>query len=415
MSTATHEATRNLGMDGFRSTAVLLATLGLALRLLAVAFFGWRVPDLYVVGQSLFGACLHLLALGLARRGRVDWAIFASGLDCAAIASLTPRFGAATELHLWAMLHPFLVLAFVRWPLRLRIFLALLPPSIFLLLRLGRRVPIDAGLLSFEQIHQLATLNVLVFVAVSLSLTIASLRLRDQAWRRAERLAEARSRLIDHMSHELRTPVAIQLTAAQAALERERSGEAYRDSLRVIERQARGLGKIVEKMLEMSRVEREEVAVVEDSDLAGAVTDIVESFRAMAAERGVFLDLETGAVAARTDSGVLRMVLANLLSNAIRFSPERGRVTIRIEEDGAGRRITVRDEGPGISAEDLPHVFERYWRGDKARSRRDGHLGLGLAIARRYARLLGAELTAESREGCGAALTMRWTPSLTRS
>ncbi len=71
-------------------------------------------------------------------------------------------------------------------------------------------------------------------------------------------------------------------------------------------------------------------------------------------------------------------------------------------------RITVRDQGPGIAAEDLPHIFKRYWRADKARSRQQGHHGLGLAIARRYAGLLGAGVEVESSPGEGAVFTIRW-------
>jgi two-component system heavy metal sensor histidine kinase CusS len=274
-------------------------------------------------------------------------------------------------------------------------------------------MPIDTGLLTASQLRHLATVNVLAFVIVSMSITLFALRARERSVQRSRNLAEARSRLIDDMGHELRTPVATALTATQAALARDRSGESYREMLRLIERQARALGLIVERMLELGQAERAELVMRPVDDLVACVRRTVDTFADVAARRCVTLEVEAEPVSESTDGGILHMVLGNLLSNAIRFSPEGGRVEIRVAAGQQGQdrvRLSVRDEGPGIAPEDLPHVFERYWRADKARSRRLGEdgLGLGLAIASSHARLLGARIEVESHLGEGATFAVCW-------
>jgi signal transduction histidine kinase len=338
----------------------------------------------------------------------VDVAIFLSGFDYIRIGLLTPRFGTASELFLYGLLQPFLAFTFVRWAAPLRAAVAVLPLVGFVTLHLAVDVPADTGLLSAQQLRALATVNGLACACLSLAIAFQAWRLAERARRQAFEIAAARSRLVDDLSHELRTPLAVLLTAAQATLEAERPGDAYRRTLALVERQVRSLTRLVERMLEIGRVERGEVALAEVDDLAAAVRGTVADFTEVAAARSVALAVTAGPVAARTDGAVLRVVLGNLLDNAIRYSPEGGRVDILVEPAANGHRVVVRDAGPGIAPEDLPHVFERYWRGDRARSRREGHHGLGLALARRYARLLGATLEVESEPGQGATFTIRW-------
>ncbi len=392
----------------FGPVALILIGVGITLRLAGLALFLRVLPEPTLVRQCLVGLALHLTAGAVLHRGHPEWAILVSGLDFGLIASATPRFGTASELHLYGLILPFLVLTFSRWSLRVRIFLALLPLAVFAALRLGTDVPVSTGWLPPDRLRDLATVNVLVVVGLCLAVTGRAVQLANRSRQRAEGLAEARSRLIDDMSHELRTPVTIVLTAAQTALARERSGDSYRRTLGVIERQARGLGRMMRRMLEMSRAERAELAVSPTDDLAASVRRTVEGFRELAAARSVSLTLVAEDVAATTDGALLQVVLDNLLSNAVRFSPDGAEVEVRLAADGPRPMISVRDQGPGIARQDLPHVFERYWRADKARSRGQGHHGLGLAIARRYARLLGARLEVDSELGRGAMFTVRW-------
>jgi signal transduction histidine kinase len=394
--------------EPFLPVAVLVIGVGIALHLAGIVFFLTSASQAAVPWHRWLGLAPLLAAVVLLRRGDVDWALLAAGAGIGLIGSLTQDFGTGSELYLFALIPPFLVLTFVRWRLRTRLFLVLLPVVAFATIHVRLDIPPTTGLLPPVGLRGLATASVAISALVCLAVTARAVQLADRSRKRAERLAEERSRLIDDMSHELRTPVTIVLTAAQAALASERSGESYRATLKVIERQARGLGGLMARMLEMSRAERAEAAIRADDDLAASVERIVSGFRELAEARSISLVLEAGPVAAATDGAVLHVVLGNLLSNAIRFSPDGGRVQVRLEEDGPAPRITVRDQGPGIAPEDLPYVFDRYWRADKARSLREGHHGLGLAIARRYARLLGATVEAESPPGEGAVFIIHW-------
>ncbi|MFC7743293.1 sensor histidine kinase [Nocardiopsis composta] len=107
------------------------------------------------------------------------------------------------------------------------------------------------------------------------------------------------------------------------------------------------------------------------------------------------------------DRARLLQAVGNLVGNAIRHTPEGGTVTVRGRRDGADALIEVADTGTGISAEDLPHVFGRFWRADKSRNRRTGGSGLGLAIVRNIAELHGGGASAAHAPGGGAAFTVR--------
>lgn len=394
--------------DSFLPVAVLVIAVGIGLRSAGIAFSLWGDPQLAIFRQCLVGLGLQLAAIALVRRGHFAWAVFLAGFDFLVIAQLALSFGTSSDFHLYGMVPSLLVLTFTGWSVRVRVLLALGPPAGLATLQNMTNVPLSTGLLPPGSLESLAAMNVVVFVALCLAVTLRSVQLAERARQRAQGLAEARSRLIDDMSHELRTPVTIVITAAQAALMNERSEESYRGTLRVIERQARSLGRLMGRMLEMGRAEHGEAEISASDDLVDSVRRIMDGFRELAKERSISLVLDAGPVAAATDSAVLQVVLGNLLSNAIRFSPDGGRVEVRVTADGSGRRITVRDEGPGIAPQDLPHIFERYWRADRARSRRDGHYGLGLAIARRYAGLLGATIDCDSRPGRGSSFTVRW-------
>ena len=123
----------------------------------------------------------------------------------------------------------------------------------------------------------------------------------------------------------------------------------------------------------------------------------MNSFRAVAAERGVALSLEIAdsLPEVKIDPGRMSQVLGNVLDNALRHTPEGGQVAIRAARRGSEIEVTVADTGPGVPPEHLPHLFERFWRGDASRSRRTGGSGLGLAIARRIVEAHGGRIWAE--------------------
>src|SRR5262249_32896262 len=161
---------------------------------------------------------------------------------------------------------------------------------------------------------------------------------------------------------------------------------------------------LVEDLLELSRLESgerpprwEEVAPAEVAE------DVVASFASLAERKGlVLLRKDDGAPAVVTDADRLRRILENLVENAVKYTPSGGRVDVRSRTapDG-GSVLEVEDNGPGIPAEHLSRIFERFYRVDKARSRELGGTGLGLAIVKHLAEGMGASVSVESESGRG--------------
>ena len=136
---------------------------------------------------------------------------------------------------------------------------------------------------------------------------------------------------------------------------------------------------------------------------------MVDDFRPLAQDRGVFLDAQLKAeyIEASVDSQRMSQVMANLLSNSLRHAGENSVVTIGVGRFGASVEVSVADTGPGIAPEDLPHVFDRFYRVDRSRSRSEGGSGLGLAIAKEVVEAHGGRIWAESGQGEGAVFTLR--------
>ncbi|MGB8769121.1 MAG: sensor histidine kinase, partial [Candidatus Korobacteraceae bacterium] len=122
-------------------------------------------------------------------------------------------------------------------------------------------------------------------------------------------------------------------------------------------------------------------------------------------ERGVSVELSSdGSLPINADPDDLRLVWSNLLENAVHFSPPGGRVYIRARKNGDFGTIEVEDDGPGIAAADLPHIFERFYRGDRSRARETGSYGLGLAIAKALIEAYAGSITPESSPGQGVRM-----------
>ncbi|HYB54195.1 MAG TPA: HAMP domain-containing sensor histidine kinase, partial [Thermoanaerobaculia bacterium] len=147
------------------------------------------------------------------------------------------------------------------------------------------------------------------------------------------------------------------------------------------------------------KLEKETVAA------AGLVSDAVSLFEDAAAEKGVALSTSTeGGLAVSVDRNRMRQVLANLLDNALKQTPPGGRIAVQARHDGDDALFLVSDSGPGIAPEDLPHIFDRLYRGDRSRSERG--LGLGLALARAVVEAHGGSVAVESGPG-GAVFSVR--------
>jgi len=211
-------------------------------------------------------------------------------------------------------------------------------------------------------------------------------------------------------SHELRAPITLIDTAAQYSLRRERSREELVDSMRKILRESRRMTALIDDLLLLARGDSHRAAPdLELMDAAPLLSELAEQAAARAAEKNIriALQLGNGALPVMANEMKLRRLLLILLDNAFKFTPPGGEVTLAGRLDEAEVVIRVTDTGSGISPADLPHIFERFWRADKVRSREAGGTGLGLAIAKQIADQHGAQLDVQSTVGRGSTFTVR--------
>ena len=220
----------------------------------------------------------------------------------------------------------------------------------------------------------------------------ALLVVRDlTAERRADRV---RRDFIANASHELRTPVTAIRAAAETLLEGGiELSEQAREFVQMISRHAARLSRLTEDLLDLSRLEtgawKPQVAPVQLAPLAESVLDL---FRDKAAEKKIDLGADVPErLRASADRRALEQILVNLLDNAVKYTPERGRVTLLGDGLGPTVMLSVVDTGPGIEPQHQARIFERFYRADAGRSRELGGTGLGLAIVKHLAQAMGGE------------------------
>ncbi len=227
----------------------------------------------------------------------------------------------------------------------------------------------------------------------------------------AERANQAKSQFLAVMSHELRTPLNA-IMGFGALLQEEVGGPLTSEQRRFLGRIDGAAGQLlglIEQLLGLARIEagKEEVDL-EVVDVRAAVLDAVAFFEPAVAQKGLALRACVGEhpIPCRTDGGKLRQILLNLLSNAVKFTAS-GAIDLRLEQAGADLLITVSDTGIGIEARDLERMFDRFVQLENEATRRHQGTGLGLAVSRGMARLLGGNLTATSTPGLGSVFTLR--------
>ncbi len=231
-----------------------------------------------------------------------------------------------------------------------------------------------------------------------------------------EQTLETMRRFMADAAHELRTPIAVLRGRAEVALQREREPAAYAEALRLIEREAERLGATVEDLLTLARADAGARPVARQRlFLDDVALDAATAAHTLADRRGV--ELEVGAfeeAAVLGDPALLHQLLMIVLDNAVKFTPKGGRVRLSASAQGGQAEVVIEDSGAGIPAEQLPHIFERFYRGDPDRGRGDGAegAGLGLAIARWIAEAHGAHLEVTSEPGKGTRVAIRFPPVL---
>ena len=235
------------------------------------------------------------------------------------------------------------------------------------------------------------------------SLDVLAQRLEDAAAERSK-LDAMRRDFFASISHELRTP----LTVLRGSLDALSSGlvtdeEKRREYLAQMETSAVHLTRLVSDIFDLARLENPDFSIEKtDVDLSDALRDAVRSARRLAAPKSVDVRLaDVPPISMRGDYGRLRQMFLAVLDNAVKFSPEGAAVEIDAELSDDRWRIAIKDHGPGVAADLLPHIFDRF------RTNREGGTGLGLAIAQEIARRHDVVLEADSIEGQGAAFAFR--------
>ncbi len=223
-----------------------------------------------------------------------------------------------------------------------------------------------------------------------------------------KRLDQIRSDFVANVSHELRTPLSILRGYIEMLLDNPKtSREELARILAIMERHSKRLGRLVDDLLSLARLESSnaslELSAVRIEDLFNnVIRDWKEKLTAKNLK--VIVDLPPDAPTFRGDETRLQEVLYNLLENAVKYSRENGQIHLRAAKRGSELVLSVTDNGLGISKDDLPRIFERFYRADKARSRELGGTGLGLAIVKHIAQLHGGRVEAESELGKGTTI-----------
>jgi signal transduction histidine kinase len=222
-------------------------------------------------------------------------------------------------------------------------------------------------------------------------------------------------RFMADAAHELRTPLTVLRGRADVALQRSRTADEYAAALSGIASETERMGSMVEKMMLLSQADSGELRIRrEDVFLDDLLVDAAEDARIIAAERGVTVEIrELDEAPVLADRHLVRQMLLTVLDNAVRFTPSGGHVFAEASCTHGTATVTIRDTGPGIPSEVLPHVFEPFYRGDEARERAGG-AGLGLTIAQSIADAHGATIDIVSEAGAGTRVRITF-PCRTRS
>jgi signal transduction histidine kinase len=229
----------------------------------------------------------------------------------------------------------------------------------------------------------------------------------NSTFARLETAFAQQSQFTSDAAHELRTPVSIILTQTQSTLNKERSAAEYRETLEVCQRAAQRMRRLTESLLQLARMDAGQEAFRRETfDLAVIARNSVELLRPLAIEKCVTIRADVAEAKCVGDSDRIAQVITNLLNNAINYNKPGGEIRLGVAMENDSVVLTVADTGVGISREDLPRVFERFYRGDKSRTG-SGNAGLGLAICHAIVAAHGGEMAVSSELGQGTTFTLR--------
>lgn len=226
---------------------------------------------------------------------------------------------------------------------------------------------------------------------------------------RLEKAFDAQQRFISDASHELRSPLTAIRGHVQVMKKRGRDNpELVQAGLDTVQREAERLSRLVDDLLVLARGQAQaEIAKGPPTDMRQVVQEMIESYAALHANL-CLAPLPEAPLCIAVEPDRFRQVLLNLLTNAVRETPTDKPVTVSWAREGEWAVLTIRDEGPGIPAAHLPHLFERFYRVEDSRERKRGGTGLGLAIVAAIAKATDATIDVQSTEGAGSCFQVRW-------
>ena len=210
-------------------------------------------------------------------------------------------------------------------------------------------------------------------------------------------------------SHDLRTPLAVIITEAQTALARPRTAAEYRQTVEICLDTAQQMRRLSESLLELARFDARQAPLeCQPLDLAEQTQQCVEFVRPLAAERGIQIRCHLQPSPMMGDRNYIGRAVTNLLSNALRYNRVNGEVQVSTRADSGSVFLIVADTGIGIEPEELPRIFDRFYRAEQARNRGDGCTGLGLAICKAVVDAHAGRIEVASRPGIGTTFTVTW-------
>jgi heavy metal sensor kinase len=228
---------------------------------------------------------------------------------------------------------------------------------------------------------------------------------------RLEKAFQRQKQFTDDASHELRTPLAVIEAESTLALQKDRPSGDYQRSLETISQEAKQMSSLIEQLLTLARADAgKEQWNFTEVNLGTLISSLSTDAEILCQEKGLSFQLDQPQnLVVIGDEARLRELFMNLLDNAISYTPSPGTVSLSVRREGQMAVVTVTDTGIGISAQDIPSIFERFYRVDQSRSRSEGGSGLGLAICRHIAEAHGGKIEVESQVGVGSSFSV-WLP-----
>jgi len=228
---------------------------------------------------------------------------------------------------------------------------------------------------------------------------------------RLEKAFQRQKQFTSDVSHELRAPLAVIEAESSLALQKERPPSDYRQSLETISQETKQMSSLIDQMLILARADAgKEQWNFTQVDLGKLISNLSTDIDVLCQEMGLSFQLDhTENLVVKGDEARLRGLFMNLLDNAVKYTPSPGTISVSLRREGQMAVVAITDTGVGIPAEDIPLIFERFYRVDKSRSRAEGGSGLGLAICRHIAEAHGGKIEVESRVRVGSTFSV-WLP-----